>query len=92
MPYALTVETENWEERDDGSVRIDQLIFVERSGQKGIVLGKGGQTIRAIGQSAREEMQEVFERRVHLFLQVKVRSGWGDDRERYAEMGLDFTD
>ena len=90
LPYSLTVETESWEEKKDGSVRIAQVIFVERDSQKKIALGKGGQTIKVVGQLAREELQEMLERKVHLFLFVKVRENWGDDRERYREMGLDF--
>lgn len=90
LPYAMTVETEQWQEKKDGSVRIEQVIFVERDGQKGIVLGKRGETMKEIGKLAREEMQESFGRRVHLFLFVKVREKWGDDPERYRMMGLDF--
>ncbi|MDA1324757.1 MAG: GTPase Era [Proteobacteria bacterium] len=92
LPYALTVETEGWEERPDGSVKIDQVIYVERTSQRSIVLGKGGQQIKAIGAAARTEMEALMERRVHLFLFVKVRDKWRDDPERYREMGLDFTD
>jgi GTP-binding protein Era len=90
LPYALTVETEKWEERRDGSVRIEQVIFVERDSQKAIVLGKGGQQIKEIGATSRAELQVLLERRVHLFLFVKVRAGWADDPERYREMGLEF--
>jgi GTP-binding protein Era len=90
LPYASTVETEGWEERKDGSVKIDQVIYVERDGQKAIVLGKGGQTVKLINQLARAEMEKAFERKVHLFLFVKVRENWGDDPERYREMGLEF--
>jgi GTPase len=89
LPYASTVETENWEERPDGSVRIDQVIFVERESQRKIVLGKGGQTIKEIGKQAREELSEMFERRVHLFLFVKVRENWASDPERLRAMGLE---
>ena len=92
LPYQLTVETENWEERKDGSARIDQIIYVARDGHKGIVLGKKGETIKAVSKAAREELEEFLDRRVHLFLQVKVRPGWLDEAERYAEMGLDFKD
>jgi GTP-binding protein Era len=92
IPYQLTVETERWEDRDDGSVRIDQLIYVAREGHKGIVLGKGGETVKAIGQAARAEIAEFLGRPVHLFLQVKVRPNWLDEAERYSEMGLDFRD
>ena len=92
LPYQLTVETENWEEREDGSAKIDQLIYVVRDGHKGIVLGKKGETIKAVSKAAREELEEFLGRRVHLFLQVKVRPNWLDEAERYTEMGLDFRD
>ena len=92
LPYQLTVETESWQERDDDTVRIDQLIYVIRDGHKGIVLGKGGETIKGVSQSARQEMEEFLGRKVHLFLQVKVRPNWLDEAERYSEMGLDFRD
>jgi len=92
LPYQLTVETENWEEREDGSARIDQLIYVARDGHKGIVLGNKGETIKAVGKAAREELEEFLGRRVHLFLQVKVRPNWLEESERYSEMGLDFKD
>ncbi len=92
LPYQLTVETEKWEERPDGSVRIDQLIYVARDGHKGIVLGKGGETVKAVGQAARAEISEFLGRPVHLFLQVLVRPNWLDEKERYSEMGLDFRD
>lgn len=88
LPYASTVETEKWEERKDGSVRIDQVIFVERESQRKIVLGKGGQTIKALGQAARIELERTLERRVHLFLFVKVRENWATDPERLRMMGL----
>lgn len=90
LPYSSTVETESWEERKDGSVRIEQVIYVERESQKKIVLGHKGETIKAIGQSARKEISEILEQNVHLFLFVKVRENWGNDPERYREMGLDF--
>ncbi|TNE37456.1 MAG: GTPase Era [Alphaproteobacteria bacterium] len=90
LPYSLTVETESWEEKKDGSVRIQQVIFVSRANHKPIVLGKGGQTIKKIGAMAREELEESLGCRVHLFLFVKVREKWLDDPERYREMGLDF--
>lgn len=90
LPYAITVETENWKDQKDGSARIDQVVFVERDGQKKIVLGEKGAMIKRIGAYARKEMEEQFERRVHLFLFVKVRENWGDDPERYEAMGLDF--
>lgn len=92
LPYQLTVETENWEERKDGSARIDQMIYVARDGHKGIVLGKKGETIKAVSQSARAELEEFLGRKVHLFLQVKVRPNWLEEAERYSEMGLDFKD
>ncbi|SFE80503.1 GTP-binding protein Era [Sulfitobacter brevis] len=92
LPYQLTVETENWEERDDGSARIDQLIYVVRDGHKGIVLGNKGETIKGVSKAAREELEEFLGRKVHLFLQVKVRPNWLEESERYSEMGLDFKD
>ncbi|MAL63421.1 MAG: GTPase Era [Alphaproteobacteria bacterium] len=90
LPYALTVETETWQNFENGAVRIDQIIFVERYSQKGIVLGRGGQRIKHIRTLAQEELKEIFEREVHLFLFVKVRENWGDDPERYQDLGLDF--
>ena len=90
LPYQSTVETEVWKELKDGSVRIEQTIYVERESQRKIVLGKGGQTIKAIGAAARAEIAAAIEQPVHLFLFVKVREGWGDDPERYREMGLEF--
>ena len=90
LPYALTVETETWEERKDGSVKIDQVIYVRRDSQKKIVLGKGGQQIKKFGAESRADLEAIFERRVHLFLFVKVRDNWVDDPERYRSMGLDF--
>lgn len=92
LPYQLTVETEKWEDRPDGSTRIDQLIYVIRDGHKGIVLGKGGETIKAISTAARADLAEFLGRPVHLFLQVKVRPNWLEEAERYSEMGLDFKD
>ena len=92
IPYQLTVETEAWEERQDGSARIDQIVYVARPGHKGIVLGKGGETIKAVGQAARADLEAFMGRRAHLFLQVKVRENWLDEAERYDEMGLDFRD
>lgn len=92
LPYELTVETESWTEREDGSARIDQIVYVARDGHKGIVLGKGGETAKAVGKAAREELEEFLGRRVHLFLQVKVRPNWLEEAERYSEMGLDFRD
>jgi GTP-binding protein Era len=90
LPYQSMVETESWQERKDGSVRIEQTIYVERESQRKIVLGKGGQTIKAIGADARREIAAMIEASVHLFLFVKVREGWGDDPERYRGMGLEF--
>jgi GTP-binding protein Era len=90
LPYATTVETASWQDRKDGSARIEQTIYVEREGQRSIVLGKGGQTIKQISTEARTEMAVHFERPIHLFLFVKVRENWDDDPERYREMGLDF--
>jgi len=90
LPYQSTVETESWQERKDGSVRIEQTIYVERESQRKIVLGKGGQSIKAIGEAARVELGALLERPVHLFLFVKVREGWGDDPERYRQMGLEY--
>lgn len=92
LPYQLTVETENWEERKDGSAKIDQIIYVLRDGHKGIVLGHKGEAIRAVGKAAREELSTFLERPVHLFLTVKVRENWLDEAERFREMGLDFND
>lgn len=92
LPYQLTVETEKWEDKPDGSTRIDQLIYVMRDGHKGIVLGNGGETIKSIGSAARAEISEFLGRTVHLFLQVKVRPNWLEEAERYSEMGLDFKD
>ena len=90
LPYSLTVETESWEDRKDGSVKIQQVVYVSRANHKPIVLGKGGQTIKKIGELARADLEESLGCRVHLFLFVKVREKWLDDPERYREMGLDF--
>ena len=90
LPYAATVETEVWEEFENGSVKITQVVFVQRESQKAIVLGKGGARIKALGQAARTELEAMLERRVHLILFVKVREGWIDDPERYQAWGLDF--
>lgn len=90
LPYTSTVETTAWEERKDGSVKIDQTIYVSREAHRKIVLGAGGQTIKAISQAARKEIAEAIERKVHLFLFVKVREKWADDPERYREMGIEF--
>ena len=91
LPYALTVEPELWERRDDGSVRAEMTIYVERDGQKQIVLGRGGAMIKKIGQSARRELEDILEERIHLFLFVKVRENWGEDRARYTTWNLDFN-
>lgn len=90
LPYHSTVETDSWKELRGGDIRIEQTIYVERESQRKIVLGKGGQTIKAIGEAARKEIAEITEAKVHLFLFVKVREGWGDDPERYRAMGLEF--
>lgn len=90
LPYSLTVETDKWEAKKDGSVRIEQTIYVRRDGQKAIVLGKGGQTMKEIGGEARKELEEMFERRIHLFTFVKVRKNWQEDPERYRMLGLDY--
>ncbi|AGF74318.1 GTP-binding protein Era [Bartonella australis AUST/NH1] len=91
LPYSSTVETENWEEHKDGSVKISQVIYVERDNQKKIVLGAKGNTIKEIGQAARRELMEIMQQKVHLFLFVKVRGNWTSDPERYREMRLDFS-
>ncbi len=91
LPYSTTVETEAWVESENSrEIRIDQVIYVQRPSQKGIVLGKGGRQIKAIGEAARLELEDILDARVHLFLFVKVRERWQDDAERYGEMGLDF--
>jgi GTP-binding protein Era len=90
LPYQATVETDIWKDLRDGSARIEQTIYVERESQRKIVVGKGGATIKAIGAEARKEIAELAEQKVHLFLFVKVREGWGDDPERYRSMGLEF--
>jgi GTP-binding protein Era len=90
LPYQSTVETEKWTDLRDGSVRIEQTIYVERDSQKKIVLGKAGQMIKSIGEAARRELADIIEKKVHLILFVKVREGWGDDPERYRQMGLEF--
>jgi len=92
LPYQLTVETESWEERPDGSARVDQVIYVVRDGHKGILLGNKGETIKAVSKAAREELEGFLERRVHLFCKVKVRQKLLEDAARYSEMGLDFKD
>ncbi len=91
LPYSLAVETESWEEFDDGSVKINQIIYIQRDSQKAIVLGKGGRQIKAVGRAAREELGALLGRRVHLFLHVKVRPDWIDDPERYRDLGLDYN-
>jgi len=90
LPYQSTVETDSWTERKDKSIRIEQTIFVERESQRKIVLGKGGATIKSIGEDSRKEIAEIVGVPVHLFLFVKVRENWGDDPDRYREMGLEF--
>jgi GTP-binding protein Era len=90
LPYQSTVETDSWTNQKDGSARIEQTIYVARDGQKRIVIGEGGRTIKAIGQAARREIAEAAEQTVHLFLFVKVRENWAEDPERYREMRLDF--
>jgi len=90
LPYELTVETETWEERKDGSAKIDQTIYVARESQRKIAIGAGGQTIKIIGEQARKEMEAAFDRRIHLFLHVKVREGWTEERALYQRLGLDF--
>lgn len=91
LPYAMTVETDSWEERPDGSVKIHQTLYVRKAGQKSIVLGHGGTRIKAIGEAARRELERLLGVRVHLFLFVKVRENWADDPERYRDLGLDFN-
>jgi GTP-binding protein Era len=90
LPYALTVETESWKDLRDGAVRIEQTIYVEREGHRPIILGKDGQTAKWVGKAAREELEEQLGRKVHLFLFVKVRPKWGEDRARFTALGLDF--
>jgi GTP-binding protein Era len=90
LPYALTVETDSWEEFDDGSAKIQQTIFVVRDSQKAIVVGKGGSRIKAVREAAQRELEDVMQRKVHLFLFVKVRENWADDPERFRALGLDF--
>ncbi|PCJ75834.1 MAG: GTPase Era [Rhodobacteraceae bacterium] len=92
LPYQLTVETEKWTDRKDGSVRVDQLIYVLRDGHKGILLGPKGETIKSVSVASRQELKEFLGREVHLFLQVKVRPKWLNDPERFTEMGLNFKD
>jgi len=92
LPYQLTVETEKWEEKPDKSVRIEQMIYLSRSGHKGIVLGKKGETIKAVSIASRLSIEEFLGSKVHLFLRLKVREKWMEETERYSEMGLDFRD
>ena len=92
LPYAAAVETEQWEERGDGSVKISQVIHVQREGQKAIVLGKAGTQVKKIGAAARAELEKLLERRVHLFLFVRVTPEWADDRERFQAMGLEYPE
>jgi len=92
LPYQLTVETEKWEENPDKSVRIEQMIYLSRSGHKGIVLGKKGETIKAVSMASRLSIEEFLGSKVHLFLRLKVREKWMEETERYSEMGLDFRD
>lgn len=90
LPYDLIVETETWEERKDGSAKIDQTLFVARESQRKIAIGAKGQTIKTIGELARKELEEAFDRRIHLFLHVKVREGWAEERALYQRLGLDY--
>ena len=90
LPYALTVETEDWQDFDDGSVRVAQVVYVGRESHKGICLGKGGMTIKAVREAAQKELEEMMARRVHLFLHVKVREKWAEDAAHYRAWGLDF--
>jgi GTP-binding protein Era len=90
LPYEATVETESWKEMKDGSARVDQTIFVARESQKKIAIGEGGRVVKAIGQDARKELEEILGKRIHLFLNVKVRENWSEERARYSAMGLDF--
>ena len=91
LPYSATVETESWQERPDGSVRVEQVIYVRRQSQRAIVLGEGGKRIKTIGARARAELGAMLDRKVHLFLFVKVRENWPDDPERFAPLGLDYN-
>jgi GTP-binding protein Era len=91
LPYASTVETESWEEFDDGSVKVRQIIYIERDSQKGIVLGKKGSRIKALGEASRHELEKIIGTNVHLFLFIKVKDKWGDDPDRYREWNLDFN-
>ena len=91
LPYAAAVETEGWKLKEDGSIKIDQIIYIERKSQKAIVLGRGGKRIKAIGEAARKELEDLLKTRIHLFLFVKVRERWGDDPDRYRDLGLEFN-
>ena len=91
LPYAAAVETEGWKLKEDGSIKIDQIIYIERKSQKAIVLGRGGKRIKAIGEAARKELEDLLEARIHLFLFVKVHARWGDDPDRYRDLGLEFN-
>jgi GTP-binding protein Era len=91
LPYATSVETDKWTEQKDGSVRIEQTVYVARESQKPIVLGQGGRMVKAIGAAARQELEKLFERRVHLFVYVRVRENWSEERERLSAIGLDYT-
>lgn len=91
LPYSVAVETENWEEFDNGDIKVSQVIYVMRDNQKAIVLGKGGSRIKKIGQAVRHELSELFESKVHVSLFVKTRQNWVEDPERYTEWGLDFN-
>lgn len=90
IPYDLMVETESWEEKKDGSARIEQTIYVAREGQRKLAIGSGGRTVKTIGEMARKEMEDAFDRRIHLFLHVKVREGWSEERALYQRLGLDY--
>jgi GTPase len=90
IPYDLMVETETWEEKKDGSARIEQSIYVTREGQRKLAIGSGGKTIKVIGELARKEMETAFDRRIHLFLHVKIREGWPEERALYQRLGLDY--
>jgi GTP-binding protein Era len=92
LPYSTTIETDKWTEKKDGSVRIEQTIYVERESQKPIILGQGGRMVKAIGAAARQELESLFERRVHLFLYVRVRENWSEERERLSAIGLEYPD
>jgi len=92
LPYQITVETERWEDREDGSTRIDQVVYVTRERHRGIVVGKDGRTAKAVGKAARRALEDMLGRRVHLFIRVKVRPGWMTEAERFAAIGLERSD